>query len=55
MKDPSGTVVFMGARTSGAFGLPLTHEILPRIVQRLRRNGQGGQQLFPGRGQCKAQ
>ena len=45
----------MGARTSGAFGLPLTHEILPRIVQRLRRNGQGGQQLFPGRGQCKAQ
>jgi hypothetical protein len=39
----------MGAGASRAFGLPLTDQILPRIVQRLRQNGSGGKQLFPGR------
>jgi len=48
MKNPSGTVVFMGAGASSAFGLPLTDKILPRIVERLRQDGQGVKQLFPG-------
>ena len=49
MRNPSGTVVFMGAGASRTFGLPLTDQILPRILQRLRQNGAGGKQLFPGR------
>ncbi len=53
MKGPSGTVVFMGAGASAAFGLPLTDQILPRIVQRLGRNRPAGNQLFPGRGSAR--
>ena len=47
MDEHSGTVVFMGAGASRAFGLPLTDQILPKIVERLRQNS-SGTPLFPG-------
>ena len=46
MLQPRGTVVFLGAGASKAFGLPLTNEILPQIVARL--GGRGGPPLFRG-------
>lgn len=49
MIETSGTVVFMGAGASRAFGLPLTDQILPKIVRRLRSTTQAEPRLFPGR------
>lgn len=49
MPEPSGAVVFMGAGASKPFGLPLTAQILERIVGRL--SGTETPQLFPGAGQ----
>ena len=45
----SGTVVFLGAGASKAFGLPLTDQILPKIVERLRPDQPADKRLFPGR------
>jgi NAD-dependent SIR2 family protein deacetylase len=52
MLKTSGTVVFVGAGASAAFGLPVTSQILPRIVKRLRRK-EGAHQLFPGPNQAR--
>jgi NAD-dependent SIR2 family protein deacetylase len=55
MLSTSGTVVFIGAGASAAFGLPVTNQILRRIVGRLRRGLTGAHPLFPGPKQSRLQ
>jgi len=50
-----GTVVFMGAGASKAFGLPLTDEILLQIVEKLRPGSDGSNQLFRGATETSAE
>jgi NAD-dependent SIR2 family protein deacetylase len=44
----AGTVVFLGAGASKAFGLPLTGEIMPRMVGRLHLHSKSQIPLFKG-------
>jgi hypothetical protein len=44
----SRTVVFLGAGASKALGLPLTNEILPALLERLKAQAPDGRELFGG-------